>query len=205
MPNVSFDRLFSGSLVTAGGLGMASMLLPVFFTAPNLEATQERPAVQATQQQAATALPKSVPVRLEIPDIGLTTELSQVGKNADGSLEVPADANIAGWYRLSPTPGEIGPSIITGHVDTYTGPAVFFYLKDLVPGQTITITRKDKTKAHFRVDKVASFEQQAFPTKEVYGDIDYPGLRLITCGGVYDVLSGHYSHNTVVYATLVDS
>jgi sortase (surface protein transpeptidase) len=203
LPSVSIDHVFSGGLVVAGLIGMTSVLLPAFFpSAPEPSGTVA--AVQPVAKQPAS-LPRSIPTHLEIPDIQLSTELSQVGKNADDTLEVPADATIAAWYKFSPTPGEIGPAIITGHVDTYLGPAVFFYLKDLQPGQKIFVTRQDKSTVTFQVDKVAVFDQQAFPTKEVYGNIDYPGLRLITCGGTYNVLSGHYSHNTVVYASMLQA
>ena len=186
----------------AGCIGIASVLSPVFLPASRPEVSSVAPIVHA-EAAKPVGLPRSVPTHLEVPDIGVSTDLVQIGKNSDDSLEVPADATIAGWYKFSPTPGEIGPAVITGHVDTYLGPAVFFYLKDLQPGQKILVTREDKRVVTFRVDKVAVFDQQNFPTKEVYGDIDYAGLRLITCGGTYNVLSGHYSDNVVVYASKV--
>lgn len=201
LPNVSFDHLFSGGLVVAGFVGMISILAPVFFSSPEPEVP--RTAVVSQPPVDEIVLPRSTPVHLEIPDIQLSTTLIQLGKNAEGGLEVPERYDIAGWYKFSPTPGEVGPAVIVGHVDNYLGPAVFFYLKDLQPGQYINVTREDKRVATFRVDKVALFDRQSFPTEEVYGNIDYAGLRLITCGGVYNVLSGQYSHNTVVYASLV--
>jgi len=202
LPNVSLDHLFSGGLVAAGFVGIVTVLSPAFFPAPSTEVLHATKDTLATVEQQV-GLPRSIPTHLDIPDIQLSTPLTQIGKNADDSLEVPADSNIAGWYRFSPTPGEVGPAVISGHVDTYLGPAVFFYLKDLQPGQHIVITRQDESVVTFRVDKVAVFDQQDFPTGDVYGDIDYPGLRLITCGGTYNVLSGHYSHNTVVYASKI--
>jgi sortase (surface protein transpeptidase) len=148
---------------------------------------------------------RSIPTRLEIPDAGVATDLIQLGQNEDGTLETPTDYVHAGWYKYSPTPGEIGPAVITGHVDNYLGPAVFFYLKELQPGQPIHITREDGTVANFKVDRVELFAQDAFPTQDVYGNIDYPGLRLITCGGTFNAFTGHYNDNIVVYATFVSS
>jgi sortase (surface protein transpeptidase) len=142
-----------------------------------------------------------VPTSLEIPDIGLATDLITLGKNDDGTLATPDRYDIAGWYTLSPTPGEIGPAVIVGHVDNYLGPAVFFYLKDLQPGQSIYVNRTDGSRVRFTVDRVELVDQQNFPTQQVYGNIDYAGLRLITCGGDFDPLTGHYLSNTVVYAT----
>jgi sortase (surface protein transpeptidase) len=182
---------------------MLTVLAPIFFPEPDIQSSRVSAAPQASVKQAG--LPRSVPTQLEIPDIQLSTALIQLGKNDDGSLQVPEVYDVAGWYKFSPTPGEVGPSVIAGHVDNYLGPAVFFYLKDLQPGQRISVTREDKRVVNFRVDKVTLFDQQAFPTKEVYGNIDHPGLRLITCGGTYNVLTGHYSHNTVVYASLDES
>lgn len=203
LPGVSFDRLFSGALVTAGCIGMLTVLAPIFLPEPDIQSSRVSAATQASVKQVG--LSRSIPTHLEIPDIQLSTALIQLGKNDDGSLQVPEVYDVAGWYKFSPTPGEVGPSIIAGHVDNYLGPAVFFYLKDLQPGQRISVTREDRRVVNFRVDKVALFDQQAFPTQEVYGNIDHPGLRLITCGGTYNALTGHYSHNTVVYASLDDS
>lgn len=120
-------------------------------------------------------------------------------------METPDDYVRAGWYKFSPTPGELGPSIITGHVDNYQGPAVFFYLKDLQPKQKILITREDESIVTFEVDDVELFDQNAFPTDRVYGNIDHAGLRLITCGGDFNVMTGRYLQNIVVYASYVKS
>lgn len=149
-----------------------------------------------------SSLPRSTPTRLKIPAIEIDAQISETAKKADGSLQVPDSYSEAGWYIHSPTPGEIGPAIITGHVDSYMGPAVFYRLQELEPGAHISVYRKDGSVAVFRVEKVAVFSQSDFPTDEVYGNISYAGLRLITCGGSYDYFSGRYSHNVVVYAAL---
>lgn len=204
LPSISFDRIVSTGLVLFGLFGVVLVLGPSFTPPP------ARVIVQAAVTPPPTAsslvgLPRSRPVHLDAPDIQLSTELIELGKNPDDTLETPSRYDVAGWYKFSPTPGEIGPAIITGHVDNYLGPAVFFYLENLQPGQIVSVTREDGTVVKFRVERVALFDQQNFPTAEVYGNIDYPGLRLITCGGTFSALTGHYSHNTVVYATYIAS
>ncbi|WP_197725392.1 class F sortase [Actinoplanes sp. OR16] len=146
---------------------------------------------------------RSVPVRLEIPAVDLKTAVSGLGLRADGTLEVPplkADAP-AGWYRGSPTPGEPGAAVLTGHVDSAReGPAVFFRLRELDLGDTITVRRKDGSAATFEVYRVATYPKHAFPSDEVYGAVDRAELRLITCGGSFDRSSRSYRDNVVVYA-----
>jgi hypothetical protein len=149
------------------------------------------------------SLPASDATKLEIPAIGLSARVELVGRHSDGTIEVPPDVTVAGQYRFAPTPGELGPAIIVGHVDTYKGPAVFWYLRDLKPGQIIKVSRVDGKTAKFKINKIKDFPQNDFPTQDVYGDIDYAGLRLITCGGTFNYLSNRYSNNTVVFASLV--
>ncbi|GIE34390.1 class F sortase [Actinoplanes italicus] len=145
----------------------------------------------------------SVPVRLQIPAIKVDTEVMTLGLRRDGTLEVPplrGDAP-AGWYRDSPTPGESGASVLAGHVDTARdGPAVFFRLRELRAGDAIAVRRKDGTVARFEVSRVATYPKQDFPSSEVYAPLASPGLRLITCGGVFDRGEGSYRSNVVVYA-----
>jgi sortase (surface protein transpeptidase) len=109
---------------------------------------------------------------------------------------------VTGWYKYSPTPGELGPAIIVGHVDSYKGISVFWRLRELVPGDTIDITRADGSVAKFQVNSLQQFDQTNFPTQAIYGDINYAGLRLITCGGTFNRKTGHYDHNMVVFASL---
>jgi sortase (surface protein transpeptidase) len=120
---------------------------------------------------------------------------------------VPKGPNIdkAAWYENSVTPGQTGPSVIEGHVDTVDGPSVFFNLGDLRPDDTIKVTRADDKVAIFTVDAVRAYESKAeFPTTAVYGgDLSTPTLRLITCSNFDDSI-GHYLGNTVVFAHLTD-
>ena len=154
-------------------------------------------------------LTSSAPVSLSIPAIGVTSPLLTLGLNPDGTVEVPSlddPASKAGWYRGSPTPGAIGPAIVLGHIDSKKyGPGVFYKIGSLTPGQEVDVTRKDGTVAVFKIDGVRSYPKDQFPTKDVYGNIDHAGLRLITCGGTFDPNKGSYESNIVVYASLKSS
>lgn len=148
-------------------------------------------------------LGRSEPVHLDIPAIGVSTPLMALGLNPDGTIAVPAlrrDAP-AGWYRYLVTPGEVGPAVILGHVDTARdGPAVFYRLAELRPGDTVTVRRVDGRTAVFTVSHVAQYPKLSFPADEVYGAVDHPALRLITCGGSFDPIHRQYRGNVVVYA-----
>jgi hypothetical protein len=154
---------------------------------------------------AVPPLPPAQPTRLTIPAIGVTSDLLQLGQNPDGTIQVPplVRASPAGWYRYSPTPGERGPAVLLGHVDSAEyGPGVFFQLGALHPGDTVTVGRADHTAATFRVTRVTSVPKDRFPTLAVYGNTDDAELRLITCGGPFDTATRNYLDNTVVYAVL---
>ncbi|KGH48232.1 class F sortase [Modestobacter sp. KNN46-3] len=159
------------------------------------------PTAAAPVQPAVLAA--SVPVRVQIPAIGVDSELMDLGLQADGTMEVPAGGFPAGWYTGAPTPGERGPAVLAGHVDWGGAPGVFAELRDVVPGDEITVSRADGSTAVFAVQEVGQYDKDDFPTAAVYGDIDHAGLRVITCGGVFDELAGSYLDNTVVFADLV--
>lgn len=148
----------------------------------------------------------SKPVTLDIPAIDVHSVIRVVGRTAEGALETPQPGphyNDAAWYRHSPTPGEFGPAILLGHVDSASeGPSVFFRLGELRRGDRISVTRADGSVAAFVVDEVRRYPKDAFPTDLVYGDIDHAGLRILTCGGPFDEVSGHYLDNIVVFASL---
>ena len=153
-------------------------------------------------------LDRSVPVRLEIPQLNVSSDLLQLGLNSDRTVQVPplGKDSRAGWYKYSPTPGQLGPSVLLGHVDSAKyGPGVFFRLGALRPGSTLSVTRSDRTTAVFRVDRVVSYPKDRFPTLEVYGNTQTAQLRLITCGGKFDLSSHNYQSNIVAFATLVSS
>jgi sortase (surface protein transpeptidase) len=147
-------------------------------------------------------------VAVSIPAIGVRSSLLHLGLNTDGTIQVPSVYGRpmeAAWYKYSVTPGQIGSSVIEGHVDTLQGPAVFFRLGALRPGNTIDVTLADGVTAVFRVTGVREYPKANFPTKEIYGLASYAALHLITCGGAFDFATGHYASSTVVYASLVSS
>ncbi len=171
--------------------------------------TQEGfPGKWSYQPQATTtayALPSSRPQRLRIPALHIDTGFVPLGLDGNKEIEVPDSYTDVGWYTYGPTPGELGPAVVLGHVDSYTGPAVFYSLGQLQPGDQVEIEREDGTIAIFRVDELKRYSQDTFPTQEVYGNIDHAGLRLITCSGQYDRKEERYDRNLVVYASLIDS
>lgn len=153
-------------------------------------------------------LTRSIPVRLSVPAIGVRSPLSRLGQNPDGSVEVPPLGchSHAGWYENSPTPGQVGPSVVLGHIDSAAcGPGVFFRLGDLRQRDRISVTLADHTVAVFAVEKVVEYRKAEFPTLAVYGNTDRAELRLITCGGTFDPAAHSYESNIVVYAALVSS
>jgi hypothetical protein len=167
-----------------------------------------RPAPEAARPHAATpssgpVLAASTPVHVDIPRIGVHSKLLSLGLQHDGTIAVPplSEAQLASWYDKGPTPGERGPAVIVGHVDTKKGPAVFFKLGKLRPGDIVDVTRKDGKVAAFSVDSVENVSKKHFPTKRVYGEVRFAGIRLITCGGDFN---GHnYEGNTIVYGHLI--
>jgi sortase (surface protein transpeptidase) len=168
--------------------------------------TQPKP--KASTPAAAPAkpltLPESTPTHITITSQDIDVDLIPVGLNADGSMETPPVLDwVAGWYKYSPTPGELGPAVIVGHVDSYQGISVFWNLRNVQAGDTIDVAREDGGTAHFRVTQLAQYDQNSFPTDTVYGNTSDAELRVITCGGTFDTSTGHYTQNTVVYATLV--
>ncbi|WP_214103551.1 class F sortase [Acrocarpospora catenulata] len=154
--------------------------------------------------QPAGPMGKAGPTRLVIPDIRVDAPLRPVGVTERREIEVPplSARNLAGWFKYGPTPGELGPAVIVGHVNSRSGPAVFQRLREVTRGQTIKIGRADGSVAVFTVDGVEQVSKSAFPTARVYGNTAYPALRLITCGGVYNRKTHSYTDNLIVYATL---
>ncbi|MET8267959.1 class F sortase [Micromonospora arida] len=155
--------------------------------------------------QAAAGLARSAPTSIEIPRIGVDATIMSLGTNPDGTVQVPPldKADQAGWYEPGASPGETGNAVIVGHVDSAVlGPAVFFDLGALTPGDTVTVRRADGVPATFTVDSVKSYPKTAFPTELVYGPSDRPGLRVVTCGGQFDQAAKSYPDNIVVFATL---
>jgi sortase (surface protein transpeptidase) len=153
-------------------------------------------------EQVAAPGPGSVPVRLVIPVIGVATPLVRLGLEPGGAMQVPGDFATAGWFAGGPVPGQLGPAVIAGHVDSRTGPAVFYRLRDLHPGHTIMVERADGNRLRFVVEQVRSYPKAGFPTAAVFGPVPSAALRLITCTGDFDRARGSYRDNLVVFARL---
>jgi len=164
------------------------------------------PGVVAAAPPAQVALTSPVadtvaaPVQVTVPAIGLDTDLVGIGVDAGGALVPPADYDQAGWFSAGPAPGDVGPAVLAGHVDDKAGPAVFFRLEELAPGDQVLVTRGDGRQVAFTVTEVAAYPKAAFPTTEVYGPTTGAELRLITCGGTFDRSRRSYTDNVVVYA-----
>ena len=153
-------------------------------------------------------LARSLPVSVRIPAIGVDSKLLHLGLNADGTMQVPSirtSAGEAAWYKYSATPGQIGASIIVGHVDSVTGPAVFFRLGALRPGNRVDVTLADGVTAIFRVIGVREYLKSRFPAKTIYRATHFASLHLITCGGAFDYTTRNYLSSIVVFAALASS
>jgi LPXTG-site transpeptidase (sortase) family protein len=167
-------------------------------------AAPARPSVTATASATVTGMAKSVPVSLDIPKIKALSSLISLGLAADGTVALPPVTTPmqASWFNGSPTPGEIGPAVIFGHVDGDKQPGIFFRLHELTRGDLVLVKRADGTTATFQVTKVEEIAKDTFPTDEVYDNTADAELRLITCGGAFDSASGHYLDNLIVFASL---
>jgi Sortase domain len=196
--------LAGAALITVGAVAIGVAIVG------QIHAPQPSPAAAGATgpKTRGPSLERSVPVRVAIPAIGVDSKLLHLGVRADGAIQVPSlytGASEAAWYKYSATPGQIGASVIEGHVDSDQGPAVFFRLGALRPGDTIDVRLADGVTAIFRVTGVREYAKSNFPAKAIYGATDYAALRLITCGGVFDYATGHYLSSTVVFASLTTS
>jgi hypothetical protein len=154
------------------------------------------------------SLPRSVPVAVDIPAIGVHSKLLRLGDNPDGTVQVPSlttQAQQAAWYRRSATPGQRGTSVIEGHVDTYQGPAVFFRLGALRPGNRVDVRLANGVTAVFRVTGVRQYPKSHFPVRTIYAPSRFAALHLITCGGAFDYATRSYLSSTVVFASLISA
>ncbi|RBY80668.1 class F sortase [Geodermatophilus sp. TF02-6] len=164
--------------------------------------TQSPTAAPVVPVAAARQLPASEPVTVRIPALGVRSAVMRLGLERDGSMQVPPGAHPVGWYVGSPTPGQLGPAVLAGHVDWDGERGAFYGLRELRPGDAVAVDRADGTTATFRVDRVEEHTKDDFPSDEVYGDLDHAGLRLITCGGAFDEDTGDYLDNVIVFASL---
>jgi hypothetical protein len=166
-------------------------------------ATTSTTPVTTVVPQAVVAY--SVPVSLRVSAIRLSVPLSTLGLNPDGSVQVPDNDTEPGWFRLGPTPGEIGSAVILGHVDTYQGPGIFFQLRALQAGDPVQVTLADGAVTTFAVTSVVQYQKAQFPARLVYASQGRSELQLVTCGGAFDSQTGHYLSNVVVYTSFVSA
>ncbi|GAB3574721.1 class F sortase [Leifsonia lichenia] len=183
---------------SAGASGVSS---------PTAKPTQH--SVSAASGFQDPASPSSAPTvrglavtRVTIPSIGVDAPVELLDQDASGALLPPAQWQSAGWYRSGVVPGQVGPAVIAGHIDSDAGPAVFARLNELQPGASVTVTLSDASVVAFTVDHSIDVSKRAFPTQQVYGAVPTPQLRLISCTGVFDRAVGHYENNLVVFADL---
>ncbi|WP_276308009.1 class F sortase [Arthrobacter ruber] len=202
--------------VVASAAILVALLTGCAGPAADVSSAQPLPSASASATRSAAAppaevpavglevLPASTPVSLSIPSTDTSTELISLGLQNDRTLEVPPEdpGAPAGWYNLSPTPGERGPAVLLGHVNaTGGGPGVFAKLRELKVGDTIEVTREDGSTATFEFQRGEQYEKDTFPTQEVYGNTEGAELRMITCDG-FDLETGLFDDNYVVYASL---
>jgi Sortase domain len=196
----------AGALLLAGGAATVGYAISAQQHAP--QPSSAASGALGPSAGRGPSLLRSLPLSVDIPAIGVNSKLLRLGLNSDGTIQVPSlttSADEAAWYKYSATPGQIGASVIEGHVDSYRGPAVFFRLGALRPGDTVDVTLADGVTAIFRVTGVREYLKSNFPAKSIYGATGYAALRLITCGGTFDYATDHYLSSTVVFASLVSS
>jgi sortase (surface protein transpeptidase) len=151
---------------------------------------------------ATTAAQAPAPVRVRIPAIDVRSALQPLHLEAGNVLQTPTKFPVAGWYADGVRPGDTGPAIIVGHVDSTAGPAVFFRLKQLHPGDAVYVDRADGSTVRFAVAGTHEYPKRTFPTEAVYGPAPVPTLRLVTCTGDFDAAKRSYVDNLVVTAYL---
>lgn len=195
------------NLLRQGGRAVAAtLLLSLALTACGSgdQPAAQKPAPAPTSVSVTKPYDRLRPTEIKIPKINAESSLMAVAVNKDGQIAVPSVTQPmqAAWYRFSPVPGDVGPSIILGHIDGAHQPGIFYHLDDLNPGDEITVTRSDGQDVKFVVDHKVEVPKDQFPADAVYGNTDKPQLRLITCGGVFDHEAHSYVDNVVVYANL---
>jgi hypothetical protein len=188
-------RALLAALTVAGAVAVPTLPLPA---AVPVAAAAARTLPVAAESVAGAA----APVRLQVPAVGIDTPLPALRLDAAGTLVPPDDVATAGWFSEGPAPGDVGPAVVVGHVDSTAGPGVFFRLRDLRPGSDIEVRRADGSAVHFSVTRVVRYPKTAFPTAAVYGSTPDAELRLVTCGGAFDRAARSYLDNVVVYARL---
>ncbi len=185
------------------GVGSVALWVPWSSRSPTVDVLSIAPSQPAGRTPMFPKIPRSRPVALAIPSLGVATSVGELGLQADGQIQVPATTRVVGWFRNGVTPGQVGSAVIIGHVDSYLGPGVLFELKTLKAGDSVDLTLADGTRVRFVVTEVVQYLKTAFPDRLVYGAHGASrSLQLVTCGGAFDYATGHYLSNVVVYSRL---
>ncbi|MDE3008658.1 MAG: class F sortase [Acidobacteriota bacterium] len=148
---------------------------------------------------------RSRPIQVLIPALDVSAPLVELGLAANRQVEVPKTTTVVGWFGLGPTPGQLGSAVLLGHVDSLTGPGVFFRLKELMPGDLVRVKLADGVVTRFVVERVVQYTKTSFPDRLVYGSRGNQSLNLVTCGGAFDHATGHYLANIVVFTKFVSA
>jgi hypothetical protein len=196
--------------MATGGPGALLVVLALLFAACAETGTESAANGEAVAPRRAPAADSfrstrdydavAPPVRIRIPAAHVDTFLQRLGRAGNGAIKVPSRPSIAGWYAEGARPGQAGPAVILGHVDSATGPAVFFRVPELRPGDAVYVARADGSTARFRVTHLSRVPKNRFPTDLVYAPTLEASLRLVTCGGGIDPATGHYRDNVIVFA-----
>ena len=198
-PTVVAAGLIAAGLIAAG-CGVASTASDQ----PSLGSTSADPSPGEPASSVGNSAgdQEPAPSRLRIPTIAVDAAMVPLGLLDDGRIDVPSDFDQTGWWADGPEPGEVGPAVILGHVDSREGPAVFFGLGELEAGDPIHVDRLDGSTVTYVVERIEQHPKDAFPTEAVYGPTSEPVVRLVTCGGDFDRERRSYDDNLVVFARL---
>jgi Sortase domain len=199
-----YRRLFARPVLvgaTMAGVVATAGLLPLV-VGPNSAEPEVLPAAERSVPDAA---PRVRPVSIAIPALEVAGPLGELTAAENGELLAPDDPGLAGWFAAGVVPGDVGPAVIGGHVDSRRGPGVFFALRSLRRGDVVSVTRSDGRTVRFTVTDVAKVPKARFPTEAVYAPTPRPELRLVTCGGRFDRSAHSYADNVVVAAVVTDS
>ena len=193
--SIAAVALVVGVVSLVGMLPTRDPKVAVLNTAP-VRAMVQKPPI-------ALKVPRFRPVRLEIPALNINTYVGTLGLKPNHQIQVPTSTHVVDWYKYGATPGQVGSSVILGHVDSFVGPGTFFYLKTLKSGDSILVVLANGTTERFVVSKVVQYAKSTFPDHLVYGSNGTRALNLVTCGGTFDHATGSYESNVVVFSHLV--